>query len=304
MSELPTQMMSQNGPPPVEDDDTFERDLKEMLKDGPHLHDLSSTVQGDGGDLGVPHSIPRSEPPSSLPKPASPAMTNIPISSPERNGMGGGFQPKSPTSGPNVNNKLESIKAWSVNTYKCTRQLISERFGRGSKTVDLELEAQIEQLRDTQKKYANILRLARAMTHHFYNVMQTQRQLGEAFSEMSQKNPELQDEFAYNSETQKVLHRNGEALFGALNFFVSSVNTLCNKTMEDTMVTIKLYEQARIEYDAYRTDLEILQLGPRDSSSTFKVEEAQRKFQGHKDKFERLRADVSIKLKFLEENKV
>lgn len=61
---------------------------------------------------------------------------------------------------------------------------------------------------------------------------------------------------------------------------------------------------SRIEYDAYRTDMETLQLGPRDSSTTFKVDEAQRKFQNHKEKFERLRADVSIKLKFLEENKV
>ena len=33
-----------NGPP--EDDDTFERDLKEMLEDGPNLSDSSSNVQG------------------------------------------------------------------------------------------------------------------------------------------------------------------------------------------------------------------------------------------------------------------
>ena len=31
----------------------------------------------------------------------------------------------------------------------------------------------------------------------------------------------------------------------ALNFFVSSVNTLCNKTMEDTIATVKQYETAR-----------------------------------------------------------
>ena len=47
----------------------------------------------------------------------------------------------------------------------------------GTKTVDLELEAQIEALRDTQRKYANILRLARALTNHFYHVVQTQRAL-------------------------------------------------------------------------------------------------------------------------------
>lgn len=80
--------------------------------------------------------------------------------------------------------------------------------------MDVELEAQIEALRDTQRKYANILRLARALTNHFYHVVQTQRALGDAFSEMSQKSPELQEEFSYNSETQKALCKNGEILLG------------------------------------------------------------------------------------------
>ena len=55
----------------------------------------------------------------------------------------------------------------------------------------------------------------------------------------------MQEEFIYNAETQRTLTKNGETLLGALNFFVSSVNTLCNKTMEDTLLTVKLYEQAR-----------------------------------------------------------
>lgn len=60
-----------------------------------------------------------------------------------------------------------------------------------------------------------------------------------------QKSPELQEEFIYNAETQRTLTKNGETLLGALNFFVSSVNTLCNKTMEDTLLTVKLYESSR-----------------------------------------------------------
>ena len=43
-----------------------------------------------------------------------------------------------------------------------------------SQQVDTELEAQIEGLRDTQRKYANILRLARALTSHFHHVVQVQ----------------------------------------------------------------------------------------------------------------------------------
>ncbi len=72
-----------------------------------------------------------------------------------------------------------------------------------------------------------------------------QNALGEAFGDLANRSPELSEEFLYNSETQKNLVKNGETLIGALNFFVSSVNTLCNKTIEDTIVTVKQYEAAR-----------------------------------------------------------
>ncbi|XP_053332334.1 arfaptin-2b isoform X9 [Clarias gariepinus] len=200
--------------------------------------------------------------------------------------------------------KFDMMKKWSLNTYKCTKQMISERFGRGSRTVDLELEAQIEVLRDTKRKYENVLRLARALTNHFYSMVQTQHALGDTFADLSQKSPELRDEFGYNAETQKLLCKNGETLLGAINFFVSSINTLVNKTMEDTLMTIKMYENARLEFDAYRADLEELNMGPRDAVTTAHIDAAQQQYQVHKDKYERLRNDVSIKLKFLEENKV
>ena len=146
-------------------------------------------------------------------------------------------------------------------------QTLFEKLGKTSRTVDTELETQIETLRDTQRKYSNILRLARALTSHFYHVIQTQvstmfqmirvtrclisrffpfqSALGECFGELAHKSPELQEEFLYNAETQKTLTKNGQTLIMALNFFVSSVNTLCNKTMEDTIATVKQYETAR-----------------------------------------------------------
>ncbi|NXG50513.1 ARFP2 protein, partial [Psilopogon haemacephalus] len=141
--------------------------------------------------------------------------------------------------------KLESVRKWSINTYKCTKQLLSERFGRGSRTVDLELEAQVELLRETKRKYEGVLQLAQALTAQLCSLLQTQHALGDAFADLSQKSPELQEEFGYNAETQKLLCKNGEALLGAVNFFVSSINTLVNKTMEDTLMTVKHYETAR-----------------------------------------------------------
>ncbi|XP_050693679.1 arfaptin-2-like isoform X5 [Eriocheir sinensis] len=229
----------------------------------------------------------------------SPAMSPVPLATPTTpNSENGAALVRSGSS------KMETIKTWSISTYKCTKQLLSEKLGKSSRTVDAELEAQIEALRDTQRKYSQILRLARALSSHFYHVVQTQQQLGDAFADLAQKSPELQEEFIYNAETQRTLTKNGETLLGALNFFVSSVNTLCNKTMEDTLLTVKLYESARIEYDAYRSDLEMLSQQPRSEISSIKLEEAQRNFNGHKAHYDRLRADVAIKLKFLEENKV
>ena len=54
------------------------------------------------------------------------------------------------------------------------RQTILEKLGKTTRTVDVELETQIDALRDTQKKYSNVLRLARALSSHFYHVVQTQ----------------------------------------------------------------------------------------------------------------------------------
>lgn len=51
--------------------------------------------------------------------------------------------------------------------------------------------------------------------------------------------------FLYNADTQRTLTRNGETLLAALHFFNNSLNTLTNKTIEDTLLTIRQYEAAR-----------------------------------------------------------
>lgn len=299
---------SMNGVPM--DDDEFERNLQEIMDDGPTLSDSSSTVQS-----GSPQKPAMSQSAHNLADGAISQHTSMsqslnlpPASNPppviKSQSLNGGFVPKQQSMTQTAQNKLEQVKNWSINTYKCTKQLLSEKLGKGSRTVDLELEAQIEVLRDTKRKYENILRLSRALTNHFAQVVQTQRALGEAFSEQAQRSAELQDEFTYNSETQRALVRNGETLLGAMNFFTSSVNTLISKTMDDTLVTVRNYEAARLEFDAYRADMEHQNLAPRDSANIAKSEELKRKFEAQKQKYDKLRADVAIKLKFLDENRI
>ncbi|XP_077155105.1 arfaptin-2 isoform X2 [Ranitomeya variabilis] len=268
----------------INEDESLEQDLQQVMVSGPNLNETSIVSGGYGGTTeGI---IPTSSLKGSMSQPSHPSLTSEELS----RGL--------------AVEKFDMVKKWGINTYKCTKQLISERFGRGSRTVDLELETQIELLRDTKRKYEGVLQLARALTAHFYSLVQTQRALGDAFSDLSQKSPELQEEFGYNAETQKLLCKNGETLLGAVNFFVSSINTLINKTMEDTLMTVKQYETARLEFDAYRADLEELSLGPRDAATLCRIEVAQQNFHAHRHKYEKLRGDVTIKLRFLQENKV
>ena len=196
--------------------------------------------------------------------------------------------------------KVEALKKWTISAYKCTKQLVSERLGRRTKTVDEELEKQIASLRDTQRRYANLLKLARNLTQHFHSIIQTQKLLSEGFMDLSMKAPELQEEFTQNGELQKVLTKNGETLLNALGFFTTNLATLCNKTIEDTIQTVKAYESCRVEYDAYRTDLEAYQA----SGAAPRVDEAKKEFSSQKEKYDKIRQDLQVKLKFLEENKV
>uniref|UniRef100_A0A3B3B884 ADP-ribosylation factor interacting protein 2a n=1 Tax=Oryzias melastigma TaxID=30732 RepID=A0A3B3B884_ORYME len=287
------------------EDDSLEQDLQQVMVSGPNLNETSIVSGGYGGPAGgiIPTSTIKGPAihynPEYLDRRRAPAPgpdirmksrgVNLPHSHSSASRLahhsdqhpGSSNHNTSPTEevsrGVAVE-KLDSVKKWGINTYKCTKQMFSEKFGRGSRTVDMELEAQIELLKDTKSKYENILRLATALISHFQSMVQTQQALGDTFTDLSQKSPELQDEFG--------------------------VNTLVNKTMEDTLMTIKHYENARLEFDAYRSDLEELSMGPRDAASMVRIEMAQHDYQIHRDKYERLRSDVTIKLKFLEENKV
>uniref|UniRef100_A0A3Q3ES43 ARF interacting protein 1 n=1 Tax=Labrus bergylta TaxID=56723 RepID=A0A3Q3ES43_9LABR len=200
--------------------------------------------------------------------------------------------------------KLLRVRKWSITTYKCTRQALSEKLGRGSRTVDLDLERRLELLRDDRQRYENVTKVAQTLANQLAQITVTQKTLGDAFSELKVKTPTLHVEFGLNADAQNFLSKSGESLTEAINTFTSDMNTLVNKTIEDTMINAKKYEAARIEYDAYRVDLEELNMGPRDANTLPKLEAAQQEFQGQKERFQKLRDDLSVKVKLLEENKV
>ncbi|KAK7166357.1 hypothetical protein R3I93_006205 [Phoxinus phoxinus] len=305
--------VTRNGEADKSHEEVFQRDVPHNISSGPimsHSHNSNENYAMTEGVVQVgpfTESPFQATTPTVVPSPAAASRLARSISDSQvetqKGDMGGAVVLADDMRSPAIE-KLELVRKWSINTYKCTKQILSEKLGRGSRTVDLDLEAQIEVLRENKRKYEHVVKLAQTLCTQLAQMLQTQRQLGDAFADLSLKTPELHEEFGYNAETQKLLAKNGETLLGAINFFIASVKTLVDKTIEDTLINIKQYEAARIEYDAYRTDLEELNLGPRDANTLPKIELSQQQFQIHREKYEKMRNDVSVKLKFLEENKV
>lgn len=93
--------------------------------------------------------------------------------------------------------------------------------------------------------------------------------------------------------------KNGEKLLSALKFFTSNLHTLVYKTIEDTVVTIRAFEAARLEYDAERNNINsmVCTSGQANNSTTIITSD---KVNQTKAKYEKLRDDVAVKMKFLE----
>ncbi|XP_027205555.2 ADP ribosylation factor interacting protein arfaptin [Dermatophagoides pteronyssinus] len=236
--------------------------------------------------------------------------------------------------GPNRSTPMDALKEWSLSTYKCTKQLINEKLGKCSRTVDADLEIEIEKLRETQHKYENILKLSKDMSNQYQTIIATQNSMYEHLNELAlreTKSPSataimnnnndnggdrtlinnLSQDFKQNAEMMKSIARNGDKLLMALGFFISNLTTLVYKTIEDTIVTIRAFEAARLEYDAERNCLNGLMMCSSSNvagqSSTTTTPTStnlnSEKLHQVRCRYERLKEDVAIKMKFLDENK-
>ncbi|XP_063689358.1 arfaptin-2-like isoform X1 [Bolinopsis microptera] len=199
--------------------------------------------------------------------------------------------------------KLEQIKKWTVQNYKFTKQLVSEKFGHSTKTVDKDLEDRIEELRLSKVQYGNMLREARVMFARFEALLTTHHNIRAQFQTLISHAPDLQDQLQASATTHSILEKNGEGLLGAIKTFVDSLNTLVNVTIQDTFLTIKNYENSRIEYDAYRNDIVTLQNAPQTEANKNRLLELQVIFENRKQKWEKLKRDTNTKLDLLGENR-
>lgn len=110
----------------------------------------------------------------------------------------------------------------------------------------------------------------------------------------------IPDDFKKNALVLNGAIRNGEKLIAALNFFCSNLYTLIYKTMEDTISTIKQLETVRLEYDAERNSLNSISALSQSMNATTAY--SSDRLDLARTRYDQLRLDVQIKMRFLEEN--
>lgn len=206
---------------------------------------------------------------------------------------------------PNSEN-LDKLKRWGMKQYRVNRQRVQEMMGTATVTTEPDLEPRVDKLQVHLTKYKELHMLGEELATRFSALTATQKKMGDFFQEMSLKSKDLQDEFSYNAETQKALYKNGKTLNECLSTFNQALHTLIFRTMEDTLMTLKEYEKARVEFDAYRTDLEKMQMqsGPSEPPNhQIRLEEATKSFKLRKERLDKLKDSLIIKIKLLDENR-
>ena len=63
--------------------------------------------------------------------------------------------------------------------------------GRGSRTVDLDLESRLELLRHERQRYEHVRHLAQTLANQLAQFTATQKTLGDAFGELGLRTPPL-----------------------------------------------------------------------------------------------------------------
>ncbi|KAH7701667.1 Arfaptin-like domain containing protein, partial [Aphelenchoides avenae] len=200
-----------------------------------------------------------------------------------------------------VTDKLDKLKKWTVTTYKTTKQSVFEQLGKVDKTVDKELETKIDDLRELHRRYKEVSSTAQAFATHLTQTNTLQRSLAEAMYQLSLREDSLKTDLSMGDTLRSVCH-NGDQFLRSLGHFTSSLQTLCDKTFEDTLMTIQQHDQARLEFDVCRHELILLQQNP--SATRPAIEEKERSCNEAREKYDRTKEDVRVKMALLEEHRI
>lgn len=207
-----------------------------------------------------------------------------------------------------IKEKLQHIKKWATKSYMCSKQLVNEKLGKRSPTsVDSKLEEKISNLKETQTRYLEMLKNFESIKSQIENMAKMQKSVGDNLAQLSSWRDVLTLEYQTNAEVQLVVAKNGDDLLTGLNRFIDALSTFTNKTMEDTLITVAKYNEARLEYDSYHSDLSqktLIQAQNPSAVNPAKITQLKTQSAEKKEILEKLSQDVNVKIQLLEDNRI
>ncbi|VDM85044.1 unnamed protein product [Strongylus vulgaris] len=83
--------------------------------------------------------------------------------------------------------KVESLKKWTIGTFKNSRQQLLEHMGKIDKTVDADFEKECESLKELHKRYGSVVSASRTFSNVLTQLSQAEKNLAESLQLLSDK---------------------------------------------------------------------------------------------------------------------
>ena len=142
--------------------------------------------------------------------------------------------------------KILEVKDWGLKSFRITKQVVNEKLGKGTRTVDFVLEEKIEKIKDTKARYQRLLgkfpprkwllmlnsELAQILQTQLTAVQGTKRAMAEIFVDLSHKQRELEGEMIANGKSFEAVNDQSETLIKALVSFTDGLKTLVERTIQ------------------------------------------------------------------------
>eukprot|EP00117_Sycon_ciliatum_P006941 scpid75442/ scgid10257/ Arfaptin-1; ADP-ribosylation factor-interacting protein 1 len=209
---------------------------------------------------------------------------------------------------PSFFERLSDATSWSITKARLLKQQTLETLGSATRTTDTKLSDRLITLMAQREKYNALLKVALRLCAQVRDIKTTQRELANVLGTFSARSEELGKEVETNASTQRLLARNGDVLYEALSTFCANLTHLLNTAMEDTFKQLKIYQSARLEFDAYRNGeasaRASAEASPSDESRKIRLERKVQELDERKRRFESLRKDLTVRVHFLEQNQL
>ena len=143
--------------------------------------------------------------------------------------------------------KILEVKDWGLKSFRITKQVVNEKLGKGTRTVDFALEEKIEKIKDTKSRYTRLLggtilylhfvllscsELATLLQTQLTAVQGTKRAMAEIFGDLSQKQRELEGEMIANGRAFESVNDQSDTLVKTLATFTDGLKTLVERTIQ------------------------------------------------------------------------